>query len=165
VLVLEDGRSVVQGVPSQVLVNPDFGELTDTGTLKNFLEAEVLSTPHDDGLAELKVGDSHMESPGVHRRPGETAMISIKAADIILSVDTPPRMAACNVVSAVAEEIHVVGRRAFVYADVGTRVVVEITPHALKDLDLRPGQPVYLVIKTDSIFVLDATNRDTPTPA
>ena len=161
VLVLASGKRVAQGVPSQVLVNPDIGDLADSGTLRNFLEAQVLSIPQGDGLAELRVGDSHLEASGVNRRPGETVMVSIKAADVILSVDMPPTMTGCNVVAAVTEEIHTVGRRALVYADVGTRFVAEITSHALGDLDLRPGQPVYLVIKTNSIFVLDAPDRDT----
>ena len=48
-------------------------------------------------------------------------------------------MSARNVVNAVIEEIHSVGPRVLVYVDLGTRLVVEITPNSLKELDLRGG--------------------------
>jgi molybdopterin-binding protein len=41
-----------------------------------------------------------------------------------------------------------------VFADVGERITVEITPGALADLSLRVGSDVYLVIKTNSITVM-----------
>ena len=47
------------------------------------------------------------------------------------------------------------------YVDVGTRLVVEITPGALRDLELRQGQQVYAVIKSTSILVLDAPSGST----
>lgn len=54
------------------------------------------------------------------------------------------------------EELHVVGPRVLVYVDVGARLVVEITPNALAELELKVGQTVQLIIKTNSIMVLDA---------
>lgn len=42
-----------------------------------------------------------------------------------------------------------------VYADIGARVVVEITRSSLRALDLRPGAGVYLIIKANSVIPLD----------
>ena len=86
-------------------------------------------------------------------------MISIGAGDVILTLDVPSRISARNVVGAVVEEIHTLDSRVLVYADVGTRLVAEITPSALRDLDLQTGQEVYLIIKTNSILVLDAPEQ------
>ena len=83
-------------------------------------------------------------------------IISIRAGDIILARDVPPRMSARNVIGATIEEVHILGPRVLVYADVGERLIVEITLNALRDLEVREGQRVYLVIKTNSIMVLDA---------
>ena len=154
-LVLSGGRLVAHGDTASILVHPGVSDIAEYATLENLLEAEVLPTNNDDGLAELKVGDARLLAPEVHRQPGESVMISIRAGDIILALDVPPRMSARNVITAVVEEVHVVGPRVLVYADLGARLVVEITRSALKELDLSPGRQVYVIIKTNSIMVLD----------
>ena len=58
-------------------------------------------------------------------------------------------------------EIHIVEHRVLVYIDVGTQLVAEITLDALRDLDLREGQQVCLIIKTNSILVLEASGSIT----
>ena len=165
-LVLSGGRPVVHGRTSQVLVHPGVAGLADYARLENLLEAQVVSSRSDEGLANLRVGDALLVAPQPHRQTGETVTISIGAGDIIMGLDVPPRISARNVVSATIDEIHVLGSRVLVYADVGARIVVEITPNALAELGLREGQQVFLIIKTNSIMVLDApdvrlgTNRE-----
>ena len=155
-LVLLGGRPVVYGKTSQVLAHPGLSDIADYASLENLLEAEVVSSSMDEGLSELRVGRIALTAPAVSRQPGDPVIICIRAGDVILALDVPPRMSARNIVGAVIEEIHVLGPRVLVYADVGTRLVVEITSNALRDLELREGQRVYLVIKTNSILVLDA---------
>ena len=86
-------------------------------------------------------------------------MISIRAGDIILALDVPPRLSAQNVISASIEEIHVIGSRVLVYLGIGVPLVAEITPNALRELDLREGQQVYVIIKTNSIVALDTPDE------
>ena len=156
VLVLLDGKRVVHGPATQVLVHPDVSKIADYATLENLLEAEVFSVGGDGQLGELKVGDASLLVPDTRRSAGDTVVISVRAGDIILALDVPPRMSARNVVPARIEELHVVGPRVLVYVDVGARLVVEITPNALAELELKVGQTVQLIIKTNSIMVLDA---------
>ena len=154
-LVLIEGKPLVHARLSQVLVHPGVADVADYATLENLVEAEVLSGGRDDGLAELKVGDTRLLAPYPHSRAGDVVIVSIRAGDIIVSLDVPSGISARNIVGAVVTEIHLVGPRVLVYADVGTRLVVEVTPGALRELDLREGQEVYLIIKTNSIMVLD----------
>ena len=154
-LVLSKGSVVVQGKTSQVLAHPDVYRMTDHAGLENLLEAEVLSGDDGDGRAELRVGNARLIVPDVHRPPGAEVMVSIRAGDIILALDIPSRMSARNIIRSTIDEIHILGSRALIYADAGTRVVAEITLSALRDLELREGQQVYLIIKTNSIMVLD----------
>ena len=155
-LVLLGGKPVVQGRTSKVLVHPGLSHIVDYPTLENLLEGEVVSSPSDGGPAELRVGNALFMAPAVRGEPGETAMISIRAGDIILTLDVPSRISARNVIGAVIEEIHDLGPRILVYVDLGVRMVAEITSGALSELGLTEGQQVYLIIKTNSIMVLDA---------
>ena len=158
VLVLSKGRKVAQGRPSQVLVHPDVSALADYATLENLIEAEVVEQASDEGLAKLKIGSATLLAPEVFRPKGERVMVSIRAGDIIMSVDRPPKTSARNIIESTVEEVHVLGSRVLVYTDIGARVIVEITQGSMRDLGLKPGTAAYLIIKTNSIMVLDSPN-------
>ncbi len=158
-LIISEGRQVVHGKASHVLVHPDVIEIADYASLKNILQAQVVSTGSGDGLADVRVGGARLVAPDVYRQPGDDVMISIRAGDIILALDVPPRLSAQNVISASIEEIHVIRSRVLVYLGIGVPLVAEITPNALRELDLREGQQVYVIIKTNSIVALDTPDE------
>ena len=157
-LVLSGGRVVAQGPPTDVLVRSDVGVLADYAHLQNLLEAEVISPADDEGMAHIKIGDATLTTPDVRAGAGETVMVSLGAGEIILALEVPSKMSAQNAIPARVEAIHVADSRVLVYADVGARVVVEITPGALRDLELREGQEVYLIVKSMSIIALEGVS-------
>ena len=165
-LVLSRGETVAQGRPSQVLVHPGVSRLADYATLENLMDAEVLGPQDDSGIAELRVGRAHLLAPDVDSEPGTKVTVSIRAADIILALEPPSRISAQNILKGTVEEVHATGSRVLVYVDVGASLVVEVTPAALRDLSIRDGQELYLIIKSTSILVLAAPPADrTPTDA
>ena len=161
-LVLRDGKPVVQGKASQVLAHPGVSALADYATLQNLLDAEVESVQEDDGLALLRVGDARLLVPDVYPPLGRVVTISIGAGDIIVALERPSKISAQNVLRGKVEEVHSVDARVLVYVNIGARLVVEVTPGALRDLDLREGKEVYLIIKSTSIMVLDAPGENSP---
>ena len=161
VLVLHQGRPVAFGPSAQVLVHPEVSKIADYAGLENLVEAEVLSSHGDGGLSALRLGEVQLLASGVHRGTGEAVMVAIRAGDIILSLDVPHGISARNVVPAVISEIHHLGPRVLVYVDLGAVLAVEITPDAMEQLSLREGQAVYLIIKANSILVLDPPRTDT----
>lgn len=159
--VLHRGKSLAYGRPSQVLVDPAVTALADYSTLENLLEAKAVGQP-DHGLVELQVGNSKWLVQSVNTQLGDTVLISVAAGDIIIALDISQKISARNTVRALIADWQIVDRQVLVYADVGEQVVVEITLAAMKDLDLRKGQEVYLIINANSILVLD---RPEPTSA
>ncbi len=154
-IVLSRGRIVAQGPTSRVLVDPRLSGVAGLSTLENMFEAEIASNRGGEGLADLKVGNAVLLASNVYAAQGETVMASIRAGDIILSLDAPLRTSARNTIRAVIDEIHPLGQMVLVYLDIGTRLMVEITPGALSELRLEPGRTVYAVIKANSIMVMD----------
>ena len=154
VLVLSDGAVTAQGLPASVLVNPSVSALDDYATLENLLEAKFQGHTAD-GLAVLKLGNAKVHTLGVNVAEGSIITVSIRASDIILSLDSPPRMSAQNVIKGTVNEVHEHGPTVLVYVDIGVRVVVEVSPQALGSLGLKPGQHVYLIIKSSHVLVLD----------
>ena len=156
-LVLREGRVVAYGRASEALVMPEVSSFAQFDTLENLLDAVVVKRFGEENLAELKVGDARVLAAGVQRTEGETLTVSVRAGDIIVSRQIPPQTSARNAIPAQVSEIHMVDSMVLVYADIGTRVAVEITSNSLDALGLREGTQMYLIIKANSVIPLEAS--------
>lgn len=156
VLVLRDGRRLAQGPPSEMLVHPDVSALADYAIFENILAAQVVGR-RDHQQIELRVGGVTLTAPEGRAQPGQAVTVSIRASDIILALEAPTKMSAQNRVQTRVDEVNVLDGRALVYLDIGERLVAEITPGAVRDLDLKPGDEVFAIIKSTSIVVLTGT--------
>ena len=155
VLVLSDGEQVTQGRPSAVLENAGLGRIGEFAALENLLDADVVGKRADGWQVELDACGARLLAPGVEAEPGERVTISIRASDILVALDVPARISAQNVLPGVIDEIHPQGPRVVLFVDAGVRMMAEITPDALRSLDLSAGDPVYLIIKSTSIVALE----------
>jgi molybdate transport system ATP-binding protein len=153
-LAIDGGRAVAFGPTRTLLGSSAISSVADYSTLENILEAEVLTSEDGPSTSIIRVGDVEMLVPQLDAAPGDKVIVSVRAGDIILSLGVPPMISARNIIKAKVREIHDLGSQVLVFADVGERITVEITPSALADLGLREGSDVYLVIKTNSIIVL-----------
>ena len=155
VLVLSNGAQVVQGRPSAVLENAGLGRIDDFAALENLVDADVVGKRVDGWQVELDACGARLLAPGVEAEPGERVTISIRASDILVALDVPARISAQNVLPGVVGEIHPLGPRVVLFVDAGMQVMAEITPDALRSLDLSVGDDVYLIIKSTSIVALE----------
>ena len=156
-LILRDGKVVAYGQASDALMTPEVSALAGFDTLENFLDGVVKRRYDDEDLAELEVGNASVLAVGVRRDVGDTLTVSIRAGDIIVSRQIPPQTSARNAIRARVSEIHRIDSRVLVYADIGARVVVEITPNSLDALELREGTEIYLIIKANSVIPLEGS--------
>lgn len=160
VVVLDDGRKLAQGRPPELLVQPDVSYLSRYDSLENILPAMIMLPDNGEGTSVLRIGEVDLIAPVVYQAAGDTIMVSVRAADIILSKTAPTGISARNIVSGDIDEIHEVRERVLLYIDVGTLIIVEITLAALRDLDLSQGESIFLIIKTSSIIVLHMGESD-----
>ena len=155
---LDSGKMVAYGSTPEIMAHPSVARIADYGTLENILSARVLEHDNEDGTSRLAIGDSVLVGPPTQSSPGESVSISIRSGDIILSLGTPPLTSARNAVPAVVRDVRETGGLALVYLDIGEMIVAEVTPGSARQLDLKRGRDVHLVIKTNSIlaFTQDA---------
>jgi len=153
-LAIEGGRTVAFGPTRSLLGSPALAAVADYAALENILEGEALPSQDGASTSRIRVGEAELLIPAIDAAPGDAVMVSVRAGDIILSLEAPQKISARNIVKAVVRGIHDLGSQVLVFADVGERITVEITPGALADLSLRVGSDVYLVIKTNSITVM-----------
>ena len=156
-LILREGKVVAYGQASEALMTPEASAFAQFDTLENFLDGVVRRRYDDEDLAELEVGNASVLAVGVRRDVGDALTVSIRAGDVIVSRQIPPQTSARNAIRARVSEIHRVDSRVLVYADIGTRVVVEITPNSLHALELHEGTEIYLIIKANSVIPLEGS--------
>lgn len=153
-LVLEAGRKVAFGSTKILMGNGDLIATTKYSILENILEAQVLNPNEGNNMSVVRIGDVKMFAPMCKVNPGEIVMLGIRAGDIIISKDLPPKTSARNVVGATVTDFQESANKILVFTDVGVRIMVEITHNALCELSIGKGSKVYLIIKTNSMHVM-----------
>ena len=153
VLVLDAGRSVAHMPSPELAADPRLSALTDYDALENLVEGAVAGEPDEDGLTRIKVGRVELLAPSVEAGPGDAVTVAIGAADVIIALEESQLLSARNIVPARVEETHALDNRVLVYVDIGVRLAAEITLGSLRNLKLRPGSEVWLILKTAGIVV------------
>ncbi len=153
---LDAGRMVAYGNTPEVMAHPGVARIADYGTLENTLSARVLKNDQEDGTSRLAIGDAILVGPPTDSKPGEIVSVSIRSGDIILSLGVPPLTSARNAIPAVVREVRETGGRSLVYLEMGEMVVAEVTPGSARQLNLKRGRDVHLVIKTNSILTFSS---------
>ena len=147
---LANGAMIAQGPTPEILAHPAVARIADYGTLENILEAEVVESAA--GASVLRIGDAALVAPPVEAVAGERVTASIRAGEIILSLGELPMTSARNAVPAVIRELREAGGRTLAYTDIGAPLVVEITPASATAMNLRAGQDIHLIIKSNSVL-------------
>ena len=98
-----------------------------------------------------------MGEPGfinsVSRQAGLGA-VALPARDLMLSLLPPQGLSARNVFPATIRHMEQSGHVLWVIAEAGdSQLIVELTEEAGRELNLRPGLPVYVIVKSHSITV------------
>ena len=159
-LVLDRGRQVAFEPVRDALVKPGVRSLMEGGGVENLLDVVVTDRRPDSGTIVSALGehplyivDPHPVTDGISQ--GDTISVSIRAGDIIVALDLPPRISAQNILPATISNVHRVESRVLVYADCGVPLVVEVTPEAAASLQLHQGQDAYLIVKSSSVMLMD----------
>ena len=117
------------------------------------IEARVATQDLESGLARLEFAGGALEIPDVEALAGERVRVRIRARDVSLALAPPPGISIRNVLAGTvvalrAEE----GPSLDVELDLGgTPLIARITRKSALELGLRPGLPVYALVKSVSI--------------
>lgn len=148
VLVLRGGCVVARGAPAQVLAPG--GEL-DEG-FENVLRGRVSAVGA--ASASVDLGGVVLEVPRAELAPGELAVVSVRADDVLVARAAPTGLSARNVLPARVDEL-VRGPAARLRVQLGAQPLwIELTEAAIDELELTRGAAVFVVVKTRACRVL-----------
>ena len=155
VIAMEDGRVVAQGPPMDVLNRPAAQPISQLTQVENVFLGTVTETSPSDGLMTCDLDGVTLVAPFADLQQGDAVRIGIRAGDILLSTKPPSGLSAQNVLAGAVTSIEARGFEAEVIVDCGRPFRAEVTPRAVKQLGLAPGMAVWLIIKSNSCFVLE----------
>jgi molybdate transport system ATP-binding protein len=151
-LLLAGGRVRAAGPAGEVATRLDLLPWASDGELGAVVEATVAA--HDDAFALTYVdfAGGRLSLPRLAAAPGSRLRVRVLATDVTLALDRPQRTSVLNIVAArvaeIAEDVSGGAGQPVVKLDAGgTPLLAQITRKSLANLDLRPGQELYAVIK------------------
>lgn len=160
-LVLEQGRLTAQGTPHEVLSAPRGETVAQLAGFENIFDVQVTSVHEERGTMTCRVGSSRFESASVELetplvRADENARmrVGISAGDILLATSAPVGLSARNILPGRILSLH--QRDAIIVArvDCGIEMSAHLTLGARDSLQLSPGKPVWVIVKTHSCHLL-----------
>jgi molybdate transport system ATP-binding protein len=117
------------------------------------IEARVAAQDLESGLARLEFAGGALEIPDVEALPGELVRVRVRARDVSIALAPPSGLSIRNVLAGTIVELgDEEGSSVDVRLDLrGTALLARITRKSAAELGLKPGLPVYALIKSISI--------------
>lgn len=162
-VLLEDGRVLAEGAAAALAARTDLplAARRDAGVL---LDCTVLAAP-EGGLARLGFPGGELVTT-LHPGPAGTRLrVRLRARDVAVAVQEPHGISTQNVLRATLAAITPAGEapEVFLRLDVGgSTVLARITRDSLERLALRPGLPVWALVKAVTFDRRTAAPQDGP---
>lgn len=157
-VVLRDGKVIAQGEPRVTLMQASRDAAEFAHLVENVLPCHF---DHHQGEATLvsiglEGGGPLLTLPRVDEVAASSQMVAVRSQDIIISSTRPNGLSARNVLPAVVSRVvaAAAGKKHLVFCALDqsdVELAVEITAASLRELDLKPEAPVFLIIKSSAL--------------
>jgi molybdate transport system ATP-binding protein len=152
-IILNDGRVAAEGTVFDVMARLDLFPLTGRFEGGAVLMATVREHDRRDALTELEFAGGRLVVPLLDRPIGERLRVRVRARDVMIAVAEPHGVSANTILRGTITEIRAdPGAYADVQLACGVdKLVARITRRSVERLGLRPGRPVFAVIKAVTV--------------
>jgi molybdate transport system ATP-binding protein len=153
VVLLEAGRVAAQGAVDVVSLHPELRAIVGPEAVGAVLLGVVEAADEVTGLAAVRVGGNVLHVALRGARTGAVMRVQLLARDVILATSRPEGLSVRNVLTGTVARIAADDADTdLVHVDVGgPSVLARVTRAASTTLGLRPGMPVWALVKTVSI--------------
>jgi molybdate transport system ATP-binding protein len=152
VVVIDRGRVVCSGPPSEALAQPGPLAWTDAVGPVNLLRIEKIAVADDHFVA--RVGGQSIFVPISKRSSIPPSFVQFRPADVILSRQDVAGVSARNHLRGRICRVLSVDNAVFIAVDIGQVLWAETTPQAAAELQLVPGVDVICLLKAHSLTLV-----------
>lgn len=149
VVLLEQGKAIAAGALTDISLQPALRQLIGADAVGAVIDAQVTSIDAQSGLAQVAVGKGQLQVDAQSLGIGQRVRLQLLARDLILALQKPQGLSVRNQLQGVLIAIDADGAHAsLVGVDVGgTTLQARITNSALRELDLRVGLEIWVLVK------------------
>jgi molybdate transport system ATP-binding protein len=153
VVLLEGGRVVTQGTPSEVSLRPQLRAIVGTDAVGAVVDGVVTAFDPVRGVVELRVGNGSLQVRAHDAHVGSMARVQLLAREVILATRPPDYLSVRNALEGVvAEMVPDEADACLIRVDIGgASILARVTTAAVEDLQLRNGGRVWALIKAVSV--------------
>ncbi len=153
VVLMEAGRVVAQGSLSEVSLCPELRAIVGPDSVGSVLDGVVSRTDPARAMADLQLGNSGTLQISLRDvTVGSRVRVQLLARDIILATEKPQGLSVRNTLQGTLSEMTPDEDAAvLVKVDIGgATVLARVTSDAASALSLRPGSPIWVLVKAVS---------------
>lgn len=150
IVVMLEGGIIAGGPYLQIIDHPQVYRAFTREGVDNVLQAKVIANIPELGYSEVTSGSANFKVPPLEIETGSEISLTISANDIILAKERPSRISTRNVIEGTVLRMADVGNLLLAHIDVGCELVVELTPEAVRELELADGAQVWVLIKSNA---------------
>jgi molybdate transport system ATP-binding protein len=149
VVLIDAGRLLASGAPTELSLHPALRAIIGPEAIGAVIEGRVTAIDASSGLARIGVGDGSLSIEAGDLVIDQPVRLQLLARDMILATERPQALSVRNTIAGTIAEIEADGAHAaLVQVDAGgTRIIVRVTSQARHELALRPGLPVWVLVK------------------
>ncbi|MEM9409709.1 MAG: molybdenum ABC transporter ATP-binding protein [Planctomycetota bacterium] len=152
VVVIEEGRKVAEGTPDEALTHSKPMAWKNTLGPVNLLGIENV---HFDGKHwKGLVGDQELHIPAIEKSK-DKLFLQFTPRDVTLSHGDVSGLSSRNQLRGMIRQIVSMPHREFIAVDIGQIIWAEITSQSVEDLNLKVGQSIYCLVKSQCIEVIN----------
>ena len=151
-VLLDAGRVVATGPAAELMADPAMVPVMGLREAGAVISARLVD--HEaDGLSRLETQGGPIWLPHLHGQPGRNIRLRILAQDVMLATSQPRDISALNVLQATVDDLHLGdGPGALIRLRMGEEILLaRVTRRSVQGLNLRPGLPVFAVLKAVSV--------------
>ena len=150
IVVLSGGKVVVAGPTTEVAQRLDLLPEEERGEGGSVLEMSVAELDEAFGMTTLSSVAGKIHVPATGLEVGRTVRVRIRARDVMVATERPQGLSALNVLDGAVDRVSPSnGALADVRIDCrGQMVMARITRLSVHELGLKPGLPVFAVVKS-----------------
>jgi molybdate transport system ATP-binding protein len=151
VILLSAGRVAAAGPAEAVLSRFDLLPQDQRAEAGSLVELTLVEQDDGYGLSVLRSGAGEWRLRRVDGEPGSTVRVRVRARDVMIATERPEGISALNVLPAVVSDVteDAGGSEAVVLLDsAGDRLAARITRRSASQMRLKPGMPVFAVVKS-----------------
>jgi molybdate transport system ATP-binding protein len=152
VVVIDRGRVVCSGPPSEALAEPGPLAWTNSAGPVNLLRIEGITAA--DGHFVARIGDQSILLPISKRSSIHPSFVQFRPADVVVSRKDVAGVSARNHLRGQVRQVLSVGNAVFVAIDIGQVLWAEVTHDAATELQLAPGAEVVSLLKSHSLTLV-----------